>query len=293
MTEQNNDAEVREEAELTLKHDTDEYGEMMRLVGIVQRGEMDRGYNLAVNAMTYKRIKESRFHNRLGMTWEDFCSFYLNKPRRAVEELIDNLNTFGIEFLEKAETLKISRSMFRQFRGLPEPDQERVKALVEAGQIEEVREIYEERLAEKESDVKKLRQEKEKAFSETDKAETALHKTEVEVEKSRKVIADLTYIKTQLAGDDKRCAEYLRYFLAKVTDAVSHLRFPDFDTLNIGQQRILYACIQAALDQFRELAAEFEKKYPDAIMLDELRMSELKDFNVDSYADLVPDEFVK
>ena len=260
--ENDTNLEVLDEVTLELRKDPEDFGELKRLIGIAQTSNMQKQLNVTILVMTYKRIKEGKFYKRLGMTWENFCPAYLGKTRPIIDEMIDNLNTFGEEFLNCAQELRISRSMFRQFKALPAPEQETIKQMVIEGKADELEVFIEEKLAEKEREVQETRKSVETVLSENSRLNEYAEKAKAELEKANKTIADIEYTRTQLGNDEQAFAHFLKQLRIDGNAVQSRLSGVDMSRLDSGQLSAVYAVLLGIAEDIRELIQRFSEDYP-------------------------------
>ena len=277
---------VHNEAINHLSIDVEASNELWRLLGIAQADDMQKQFSDAVLAMTYKRLKESRFYKQLNMDWETFCKAHLKKSRTFIEDQITNLNTFGQAFLESAEALGISRSMFRQFRGLPEPELNGVKALIEEGKADAVREIYEEILAKREIEIKDLNKEAEQVRTEKLKAVDQAEKLKDDLNKSRKVIEDFNYTRTQLKNDNQAFLAFLDKIDNGIENSLTLIDDVSLKTLDAGHIRSILAILQRGKEIISLKMRAIEASYPGSIALDEGEMAERADFIPGDYSNI-------
>lgn len=94
-----------------------------------------------------KEIKDNKLYKEAGIdTWAGFCE-HIGIKTRTVDEHLDDLNKFGIEFMESTQKLGLTRQDLRRLRALPEdsrvevvnqtielenPTKEQIHALVDA-----------------------------------------------------------------------------------------------------------------------------------------------------------------
>jgi len=78
--------------------------------------------------------------------WEVFCSEILNTPKRTIDDRLLNLNTFGEEFFESAQSMGLGNRELRKLRQLPEASQSLIinSENVDLGDKEAVKEMIEE-----------------------------------------------------------------------------------------------------------------------------------------------------
>lgn len=69
---------------------------------------------LAAQALSLKQTKESRAHEMLGLTWEEFCSQYAGISRAHADGLIRQLDEFGDTYFRLSEIARISPETYRQ-----------------------------------------------------------------------------------------------------------------------------------------------------------------------------------
>ena len=286
MKDDTSDEIVYEDAENTIKNDPKASAELSRLLGVAQANDMQKQFGDAVLAMSYKHIKESRLYKLKGMDWKTFCSVELKKSQPTVDEMIANLNTFGQSFLESAESLGISRSMFRQFRGLPAPELDNVRALVESGQAEAVKEFYEEKLADKEQEVRALNKEAEQVRTEKLKAIDKVEKLQTDLDKSRKVIEDFNYTRTQLRNDTQAFLAFLNKIDNGIEGALTLIDDVALKTLDAGHIRSILAILQRGKEIISLKMRAIENAYPGSIALDEGEMAERADFTPGDYSNI-------
>lgn len=78
-------------------------------------------------------------------TWDEFCQFKLNSPRRTIEDRLVNLAAFGEEFYEASQNIGLGVRDLRKLRQLPDGDQSVIidSEAVELGDKEAVKELIE------------------------------------------------------------------------------------------------------------------------------------------------------
>lgn len=106
---------------------------VMRIVGASEGLRMASTSNRVYEIMLLRELKERKAHEALGVTWEEFCTRQLGRPRRTVDDDIQSLNALGEEFMLVADNLSLGRRALQALRRLP--DDERPKVL-ESGEIE-------------------------------------------------------------------------------------------------------------------------------------------------------------
>jgi len=68
----------------------------------------------AAQAITLKKIKESRVYEQLDFTWDDYCPEYFGISRVTADRIINQLTEFGQSYFRLGELARISEDEFRQ-----------------------------------------------------------------------------------------------------------------------------------------------------------------------------------
>jgi len=69
-----------------------------------------------------RKLKESKAHDALGLTWEEFCSQHVGLSRARADGIIQNAREFGESYFRLAEIVPISPHSFRQLPANVEGD---------------------------------------------------------------------------------------------------------------------------------------------------------------------------
>jgi hypothetical protein len=81
--------------------------------GRQQAFAMIAGKCSAAKAASLKELRESRAHEPLGLTWEQFCAEYAGIGRSQADELIRRYDELGEEYFRLAEIARISTNTYR------------------------------------------------------------------------------------------------------------------------------------------------------------------------------------
>jgi hypothetical protein len=68
----------------------------------------------AAQALSLKQMKETACHDKLGLTWDDFCQRYIGLSRRHADRIISQYNEFGETYFRLASLAQISQEGYRQ-----------------------------------------------------------------------------------------------------------------------------------------------------------------------------------
>lgn len=68
----------------------------------------------AADAACLKRLRESRSHESLGLTWEQFCTQHLGISRATADRHIQHLDEFGEPFFQLSAITPVSPESYRQ-----------------------------------------------------------------------------------------------------------------------------------------------------------------------------------
>jgi len=71
----------------------------------------------AAQAQCLRQIRESRAHDQLGLTWEQFCVDQAGISRSHADYLIRQLDEFGEKYFKLSELARVSPTMYRQISG--------------------------------------------------------------------------------------------------------------------------------------------------------------------------------
>lgn len=106
----------QEQKEIQAKEKEDLIAEASRLTGRVEAFNVTSKFLTVSNLMTLKRIKESKIYKEIPgiSTWEEYCKS-IGFSRQKVDLDLDNLNTFGEEFLLTGQQLGFG---YRELRSL-------------------------------------------------------------------------------------------------------------------------------------------------------------------------------
>lgn len=106
----------QEQKEVLAKEKEDLIAEASRLTGRVEAFELINKFANVSNLMTLKRIKESKIYKEIPgiSTWEEYCKS-IGFSRQKVDLDLDNLNTFGEEFLTTVSSFELG---YRELRSL-------------------------------------------------------------------------------------------------------------------------------------------------------------------------------
>jgi len=232
-------------------------------VGVFKANQMNRKFLDVTSAGVLKQIKESRSYADEGLSWNDFCNAKLGISRPTADEMIDNLEIFGAEFLQSAHDLKISRRLLQGVKALPEGERENVRRLIADGRVDEVEELIAEREAEKDIEIRGLRQDGEKVRSDKFKVEAELGKVENELQQANEVIARKEYRMTQLANDAQEFAKFEAEFQVKCLNVFGHLEQTEFRRLTPAQKSNIYNDILEHRDTLNRELEDLSMANPD------------------------------
>ena len=106
----------QEQKEIQAKEKEDLIAEASRLTGRVEAFELINKFANVSNLMTLKRIKESKIYKEIPgiSTWEGYCKS-IGFSRQKVDLDLDNLNTFGEQFLTTVSSFELG---YRELRSL-------------------------------------------------------------------------------------------------------------------------------------------------------------------------------
>ena len=106
----------QEQKEVLAKEKEDLIAEASRLTGRVEAFELINKFANVSNLMTLKRIKESKIYKEIPgiSTWEEYCKS-IGFSRQKVDLDLDNLNTFGEQFLTTVSSFELG---YRELRSL-------------------------------------------------------------------------------------------------------------------------------------------------------------------------------
>ena len=101
-----------------------------RIIGQMQAVNLFKKMANTADVVLLRQIKESKQYKGMQVpqedgtlrtlnTFEDFCE-YIGTSRRKVDEDIQNLNTFGEEFMEASQKMGLGYRQLRQLRALPD-----------------------------------------------------------------------------------------------------------------------------------------------------------------------------
>ena len=65
-------------------------------------------------AITMKRIKESRVYEELGFTWDEYCPERFGIARGTADKIINQLTEFGQAYFRLGQLARITEAEFRQ-----------------------------------------------------------------------------------------------------------------------------------------------------------------------------------
>ncbi len=71
----------------------------------------------AAQALCLKQVKETRLHEKLALTWEEFCKEYAGVSRSQADRLIQQHEEFGDAYFRLSEIARISPETYRQIAG--------------------------------------------------------------------------------------------------------------------------------------------------------------------------------
>ena len=106
----------QEQKEIQAKEKEDLIAEASSLTGRVEAFELINKFANVSNLMTLKRIKESKIYKEIPgiSTWEEYCKS-IGFSRQKVDLDLDNLNTFGEQFLTTVSSFELG---YRELRSL-------------------------------------------------------------------------------------------------------------------------------------------------------------------------------
>lgn len=232
-------------------------------VGVFKANQMNRKFLDVTSAGVLKQIKESRSYADEGLSWNDFCNAKLSISRPTADEMINNMEIFGAEFLQSAHDLKISRRLLQGVKALPEGARENVRRLIADGRVEDIEALIAEAAAEKESQITRLLQDGEKVRSDKFKVEAELGKVENELQKANEVIARKEYRMTQLANDAQEFAKFEAEFQVKCLNVFGHLEQTEFRQLTPAQKSNIYNDILEHRDALNRELEDLAMANPD------------------------------
>src|SRR4029077_12863710 len=68
----------------------------------------------SAQAQCLRQIRESRAHEQLGLTWEEFCSRHAGITRVHADSLIRRLDEFGDSYFKLSQLVRVSPDTYRQ-----------------------------------------------------------------------------------------------------------------------------------------------------------------------------------
>jgi hypothetical protein len=68
----------------------------------------------AAQALTLKKIKESRAYEAFGLSWDRYCPEYFGITRTTADRIINQLDEFGESYFRLGELARVSEAEFRQ-----------------------------------------------------------------------------------------------------------------------------------------------------------------------------------
>jgi len=138
MTHENSNIAVLtsdEEKEIHFKNKIyDSLMPSLKLTALFDAFDYNEKHNQINKIIAYKQIKECNFYkgvpytdengvNKLTNTIKEFCQFVIKQNHRSIEELLQNFNMLGAEFVEAGERIGFTRQMYRQIRQASSEDQ--------------------------------------------------------------------------------------------------------------------------------------------------------------------------
>lgn len=94
--------------------DTQEYIEAGMAIGRQQAFAVIAAKCSAAQALTLKKIKETRVYEALGFTWDAYCPEYFGISRVTADRIIQQLSEFGQSYFRLGELTRITEGEFRQ-----------------------------------------------------------------------------------------------------------------------------------------------------------------------------------
>jgi hypothetical protein len=76
----------------------------------------------AAQASALKAIKESRVHEQLALTWEEFCAQYVGLGRERADAIIRQFDEFGEAYFRLSQIARISPETYRRIEPKVESD---------------------------------------------------------------------------------------------------------------------------------------------------------------------------
>jgi hypothetical protein len=71
----------------------------------------------AAQAQCLKQVRESSLHERLGLSWEEYCNRYAGISRRTADRIIEQYDEFGENYFRLSQLARISPETYRQIAG--------------------------------------------------------------------------------------------------------------------------------------------------------------------------------
>jgi hypothetical protein len=68
----------------------------------------------AAQALSLKQMREACCHDKLGLSWDDFCQRYIGLSRRQADRIISQYNEFGETYFRFSSLAQISQQGYRQ-----------------------------------------------------------------------------------------------------------------------------------------------------------------------------------
>jgi len=92
----------------------DETGmDLMRWLGRREAFAAIAGKCSAAEAESLRRIRDSKMHKQLGMTWDEFCPKRLGASRRNIERLLRPMDEFGPTYYHVAQMTHVTPEEYR------------------------------------------------------------------------------------------------------------------------------------------------------------------------------------
>lgn len=257
MAEQNEAAEVGGGNSMAARD------RMYARIGAFAANRLNRHFLDVTSAGVLKQIKESRVYAEEGFNWNEFCPARLGISRPTADEMIENLETFGSEFLQAAADLHLPRKLLQGAKALPEDERENIRALISAGDVDEVEAIIVEYRIASEQEVQRLRKREEDALTSQARAEQKLGEVSSDLNRANEVIARKENRMYQLAHDEEEFGKYAAEFRVVCFGVVNHINKTDFGRLTAAQKSNLYNDILEHRDNLNQLLEQLGQGNPD------------------------------
>lgn len=136
---------------------------LMRMVGHIEMAGATQKHLKLIEVAKIRHIRDEKLYRLLkgrvcldgtvlAGTWEEFCTQFVGKDRKWVEEDIANLAAFGEAALDSMEKIGVGYRELKQYRRLPDEAREALSEAAQAGDKDSLLELAERLLGEKEKE---------------------------------------------------------------------------------------------------------------------------------------------